>query len=158
MELEFRGVNAPSIVVKNTSEVVVYQPKYGPMLFNVDAPADERLNPLPIPTQTSDFIRPGRNWGPSTFFGLSRVKARLAGGDRVLGVVTVTCPDCMRDRVYWLYAKIGEAGWYAEMDGFNPYALARLLDSPDTVVEAFHAAVPSEIRVAFSQSPRVNED
>lgn len=153
--LEFTGLHTPAIRVRNVSSAVVHQPKYTPILFNVDRPADERLNPLRIPTATGDFIRPRRAWGPNTFIGLDR--AGVKDGDRILGAVTATCPDCIADRTYWFYVHLGKSGWYAEMDGFNVYALARLLDKPNTVVEAFHRTVLKDQRLPIEAGQAVRD-
>jgi len=112
--LEFTNLNATTIAVRNTSTVVVQQPKYWVILFNLDTGEMERNQPLPIPANTGDFIKQGNRWGTNSMLSLPQVKSRFKKGDRLLGSAYVTCPECIT-RSYVVYIKVGENGWYAEL-------------------------------------------
>jgi len=69
----------------------------------------------------------------------------------LIGWAAVCCPTCPK-RLYWVYIKQGEGGWYAELDidqFINFTALQKLLHQPDKLIEAYKSFVPTERRIAI---------
>ncbi len=97
----------------NSTDKVVQQPKYQVTLWNLDH--HEKRNPLPIPTQTGDFIRPHNAWGPNEMLGLPAVRPLVSVGDHLFGFAQALCPDCKRNHYYWVYIEHGKLGWYCEL-------------------------------------------
>ena len=112
--LEFVHKKSIAVNVLNLSNIVVYDPKYWFILFNVDRPIKERPNPLQIPTRKGDYIRIGENLGPNVIISIVVDKREVKEGDRIVGFAGVTCPKCPK-HFYWVYIKHGEGGWYAKM-------------------------------------------
>lgn len=113
LDLIFVDPKSVSVLVTNPTGKVVNLPKYEVVIWNLSHP--ERPNPLPIPTQTGDFIRPHSGWGPNQMMDLPQLKPLLADGDHVFGVAQALCPDCKRNHYYWLYMEHGKMGWYCEL-------------------------------------------
>jgi hypothetical protein len=114
LEVVIVNERGPAVLVVNTSNRIAREPKYGTVLWNLNAGDEKVMEPLPIPTTSGDPIRPGEAWGPNTWSMLPAVKAQLNNGDLVFGWVDVLCPDCAHRRRYWVHFKFGEQGWFAE--------------------------------------------
>lgn len=57
-------------------------------------------------------------------------------GNRLYGYLTVSCPDCITARVYWVLIKYGEEGYYAELSKDDKeYSLGALLRFTPSTVE-----------------------
>lgn len=121
--LEFVGPGDVGFRMINLSNVVLQEPKYTLLLFDLDGPKKSFPNgtaapePLPIPTEIEhDFMRPKDKylWRPivSTF---PAVQAIVKSGDRIFGLGFVSCPHCIIDRTYWVYFVVGGGGWYSEV-------------------------------------------
>ncbi len=147
LALTFSGPKMANVSVWNVSETVVRDPKYSVVLFNVDAKDDPR-NPLPIPTELGDYIRPGERWGPNQMISRPQVVARIENGDELCGWAHATCPECPRHS-YWVFIRHGESGWFAEM-GDNEFPdmtkIAALLKDPQAFRKAFLNTVPEARR------------
>jgi len=102
----------PALVLRNVSDAIVRDPKFTVVLWNIDS--DQR-DPLPIPVQVGDYIRPHRGWGPNNILGSPQVKGLYKEGDRLFGCVRVLCPDCIDERDYWVFIQVGNGGWYARV-------------------------------------------
>jgi hypothetical protein len=95
---------------------------YWYLLYDLDKPVDGKLSLLPIPSAGADWVRPHESAGPMLIFNIGNL--RIDKGDRLAGLIGVSCPNCKKVR--WLYADInyGTDGWYApltdsEIKGFN---------------------------------------
>ena len=114
--LEFEGLSTTSIAVRNIGNVVVREPKYWVVLFNVDNLHTDKWQNTPalqIPARTGDYISPNDRWGPNTMIGLPQVRERVKDSNRLLGWAKATCPEC-KTRSYILSIVVGKSGWYAE--------------------------------------------
>lgn len=113
IQLSLTGAKAVTVKIENPSRRVVYMPKYQAMLWNLDS-AGDLLDPLPVRVQMGDFIRPNERWGPNSMMGLPDVQKRVKEGDRVFGLIVITCPDCVATRTYIAFMRQGLGGWYSE--------------------------------------------
>ncbi|MFI4919989.1 MAG: hypothetical protein ACHP65_10595 [Legionellales bacterium] len=107
-----------AIVLRNISadNVVVRDPQYTIVMWDLDLPG--RIDVLPM-SKTYSFngtsMRKEEYLVPQQFTTLPQVAALIKPKDRLFGWITVTCPDCIRNRAYWIYAVQGEDGWYSEI-------------------------------------------
>jgi hypothetical protein len=97
--------------------------------------------PLPLPTQSyhDDYINGERRLGPWAVLNLSPdAKQHVKPGDVIVGAVSATCFNCSNYRVYFIYFKMGEGGWfYREPDPNKVHLLRPLKTVPDQVLEQF---------------------
>jgi hypothetical protein len=116
--LTFTGKTSPLLTIENNSDVVAETIKWSPLIWNIDdprtyinpEPPPNTHDPLPIPTQTFDFLRPHAKSLPIALF--DGLRAFVKPGQRLFGSVSVVCPKCKRGRTYILSVIYGEGGWY----------------------------------------------
>jgi hypothetical protein len=123
-DLSIRLVHPASfaLVIHNDSSVVVREVKHSYGIWNLDKNVI-----LPIPIAAVDWIRPGEYSGPFAVVSLPTVAPLIKEKDRLFGFIGVSCPECLANRFYWVYAVSGEGGWYSRIpDGKGP-ALDRLV-------------------------------
>jgi hypothetical protein len=113
--LKFVYPQYPDLVVLNESSITARGIKWQVVLWNMEHP--EIFDPLRIPSQIFDFIKPHDESGPEDLFG--PVASSLHAGDRLIGCASVDCPDCRNGRTYALYVAWGIGGWYSELKGIN---------------------------------------
>src|SRR5262249_55537666 len=138
--------------VVNQSRAIIRQPKFGMVLWNL---RERTRDPLPVPTQLGDYIRPGEGWGPSALTSIAGVASRIKAGDQLFGVASVRCPDCIKTREYWVFAEHGTGGWYAEVEDNkrpNIVAIGRALPELD-VTKMLDELVPTVRRVPIRNWP-----
>ena len=97
--------------MNKSSDTVIRDPKYAPGIWDLDS--TDLNQPLPIPVQTGDYIRPKEGLGPLQFLGTPAALARNKSGDRLFGFVIATCSNCTTSRFYWLYVRYKAGGWYS---------------------------------------------
>ena len=138
---------SPAVMLVNASDAVAREIKYWAAIWNL-----ETRQVLPIPVASFDYIRPHEAGGPQAFFGLPNVDATLKAGNRLAGVVSVTCPNCVASHSYWVYVIWGQGGWFSKIpDGHSP-SLARLLKAVPDIAEnpnRFFADIPPGDRVSI---------
>ncbi|MGA8013261.1 MAG: hypothetical protein WB949_12605 [Candidatus Acidiferrales bacterium] len=100
------------LLVNRSHDTVMRDPKFSPGIWDLDAL--DSYNPLPIPAETGDYIRPQEGWGPNQFIGVPGSLQRIKAGDRLFGFVTCTCSNCVKSRLYWVYIEYKSGGWFAE--------------------------------------------
>jgi hypothetical protein len=118
VSLRFVSPTSPVLVFENPSDAVAHDVKWAVALWNIDLP--DRNDPLPIPSNTVDWIKAHDEVGPAGLFGLSTVAPLLKPGNRLFGSAMVDCPACSRGRTYILYIVCGESGWYSEIKWNHP--------------------------------------
>jgi len=108
-----------AIEILNVSSSVLYKPKWGFAIWDLDR-VDSSGKPtiLPLRTQEGDWIRGHEGLGPEA--AMSEVSGMTKPGDRLVGYVTVTCPDCVKARAYWIYATAHQGGWFSEAKNGYP--------------------------------------
>jgi hypothetical protein len=124
--LKLTSKKSPMIVLTNISNKVAQNIKWSVWLWNLDdqkmkatkepTEASEFPQPLQIPTQTFDFIRPHSFGGPMILFVSPAVSSKVKVGDRLMGSASVVCPDCARGHTYIVYIVLGEGGWFYELN------------------------------------------
>ena len=107
----------PMVVLTNISNKVAQNIKWSVWLWNLDdqkmkatiepTEPSEFPQPLQIPTQTFDFIRPHSFGGPMILFVSPAVSSKIKVGDRLMGSASVVCPDCARGHTYIVYIVLG---------------------------------------------------
>lgn len=113
----------PALLLVNRSRRVAFQVKWYVFLVDPDSPSFPQ--PLRIPVQTFDFIRPHGGGGPEQVFSPS-IRAELKRGDQLFGYVAATCPKCATTREAWLYVDFGKGGWYAPLAKGDHVDISRL--------------------------------
>ena len=146
VQLVFVHAKEVSVAVRNVSKRIVRDPQYQIAFWNLDAPKEQLMQPLPIPVKLGDFIRPGWHWGPNQLMSIQRVKNQLKKGDRIFGFAFVTCPDCAQTRWYWVYFEHGSGGWYAEATNVGFDVMRNLLNLNESI-HAIDELVPEEQRI-----------
>jgi len=112
--LRFVRPKSPVLMIINQSAVIARDIKWTVQLWNIDLP--DRNDPLPIPYQTFDWLRPKDEGGPQNLFGGPLVAPLLKPGNRLFGTAAVSCPECARGRTYIVHIVWGESGWYSEVE------------------------------------------
>lgn len=142
-----------AVLLVNESNVVLREPKYFPVLWNLDG--EKWSNPLPIPAASGDWIRPGLTQGPNALITQPQISPLVKQGDRLFGAIQVSCPDCERVRAYWVYAIHGVGGWYADFpeDKYPDFsALMKLMPEIRHNPEQFFAEVSHDKRKPILES------
>jgi hypothetical protein len=111
--LRFVYPEAPALVIANPSDVIARDIKWTVVLWNRDLP--DRMDPLPIPVSTFDWIRPHDQSGAQNLFSAPPMASLLKAGNRLYGSASAICPECSRGRSYVLYIEWGRDGWYSEV-------------------------------------------
>ncbi len=102
-----------SLLIRNDSTVVARDSKYSVLFWNLEL-LPESMQPLPIPVGSHDWVRPGRRGGPYGILSRPTSRGLINPGDRIFGYISLSCPECSTDKVYWVFFKHGQGGWYAE--------------------------------------------
>ena len=111
---------------------------YAVSLMIVDRPATSGVYPA-FSTETTniDYIRPSSAYAPSILRFHNGDSIPVTKGARLFGWASITCPDCAKDRVYWVYWKYQEAGYYLESeDGKMPFGQMPA-KTPETILDEF---------------------
>ena len=116
VELVFGTPKEPRFWVVNVSSSLAREPFYQLLFFDLSVANSDgtRLN-LEIPTKSVGYIRPDKARGPWTIRSVARQGARILEGHDVFGYAQVQCPTCEAVRHYWVFAQVGNTGWYAEI-------------------------------------------
>ena len=157
VSLALVDISSVAVLVVNAGDMVVRDPKYSLLLWNLDLP--DRQDPLPIPvTGLKDWVRPHENLGPQAAISLPTVQPLVQLGNRLLGYMSVSCPDCKRTKYYWVYVVAGQHGWYSELpDGKYPATngLFRLIPGirQRSDAESFFDDIPQASRIPIVDMP-----
>lgn len=121
--LRFVNPRRPMLEIVNRSDTIVRDIKWTPVLWDIDHPGPTPLEPLEIPVQSFDWLRPDQYGGPEVIFDRPTVLSQIKPGDRVYGSVSVICPRCARGRTYLLAFRWDQGGWYYEVPHYAEDAL-----------------------------------
>jgi hypothetical protein len=161
--LRFIYPKSPALVLDNKSDYIATQIKWTVVLWNLDdprkyskptdTPADSH-EPLQIPVQIFDFIRPKTSGGPQNLFDSDLVHPFVKKGDRLIGSASVDCPDCLRGHTFFVSIVFGEGGWYYEEETTvsGQVLIPRVLTKESVLkyIEDITQKIPEQKRVAIS--------
>ncbi len=102
-----------SLLIRNDSTVVARESRYSVVLWNLELLSGSK-QPLPIPVGSHDWVRPGRRGGPYGIMSRPKTQGLIKPSDRIFGYIALACPDRSTDKIYWVFFKHGQGGWYAE--------------------------------------------
>jgi hypothetical protein len=142
-----------AILLLNRSSVVLNKPKWSPALWDLDRlDTDGRPTILPVPVAEGDWIRPHEALGPEAL--ISEVQSLVNPNDRIFGFISVSCPECARTRVYWVYAVAKKGGWFSECKGGYPdlAAISRNIKLIRNDPDPFLKTVPTNARISIYDS------
>lgn len=162
LALELAGRGGLMLELANTTVSTADKPKYWFAMLDatncfVWPTKPEDCQPLPLQTQTyaSDYVNGLDRLGP--FDVLSQSPSEIAkqfvkSGDVLVGIVGVTCFNCMEARRYYVYFKVGEGGWFSRMEpGYKFPALTKNI--PDDQLQKFlDAQVPQDKRTIIPET------
>lgn len=126
----------PAIIVMNKSKIKpVRDGLYQLIAVNIDRWLGDRYQSVSNRATKVDSIRPDGSYLPSTLELIPDPNQPLEKGNRLYGYLSVSCPDCIAHRLYWVLIKYGEEGWYAELSKTDQeYSLKALGNlNPSTV-------------------------
>jgi hypothetical protein len=114
-----------------------------PYSYPTSSGAAPTAQPFPIPTKvlSDDYVRAGESQGYTEI--LSGFMGHVKSADVIWGVATITCVECIKNRAYYIYWKVGVGGWYAETDPatlalpapvMTPFSDAQIDDYADRTV------------------------
>jgi hypothetical protein len=110
--LHLVSTKSPALILDNHSSELAHEIKWAVALWNRDLPPSR--NPLPIPVQTFDWIKPHESSGPLDLFNSPIVAPMLKSGNNIFGTVGISCPDCTRGRTFYVFIEFGKGGWFSE--------------------------------------------
>lgn len=126
----------PAIILENRSRIKpVKDAMYQLITLNVDRWLGDRYQLVQTVSTPVNYVRPQGSYLPSTLELRLDPSQPLVAGNRLYGYLTVDCPECVSRRIYWVYLKFGEEGWFREVrSGEQNYTLSVLAQlSPATV-------------------------
>jgi len=121
----------PSVIVMNKSSIKpVKNGLYQLIMLNINRWLGDRYQLVQTKATQVDSIRPDGSYLPSSLELILDPNEPLKNGDRLYGYLSISCPECIAHRMYWVLIKYGEDGWYAELSKtdseYSPKALANL--------------------------------
>lgn len=146
--LKIVGAKGPGVACTNESDVIARDILWEVVIWNRDT---LELQPLPIPTQKCDWLRPRDESAP---FDISHWFGQLKPGTHLVGSAIISCPNCITGRTYILSIVVGEGGWFSEVSP-GPGKGGKLLvplnaeseDGRAKFLDALEAAVPADKRI-----------
>lgn len=129
MTLVVGRVEAPVFWLFNAGHARADRPKYQFLLYNLNqADTNQPRRILYIPAKLfEDFIFSQWALGPWRTLDLSQRAKEVELGHTVFGYVVVQCANCGTVRYYWIFVKVGWAGWTREVPESESYMLNRML-------------------------------
>jgi hypothetical protein len=111
LSLKIVGKDRPQFIGLNRTGVVMRDGKVSIWLWDMSRyPGGPLFQPLHIPVQPLDFIRPH---GEMLRTDLIPQTIGLQRGDKIIGSVMSSCPDCPHSHSYLVSFVVGKGGWYA---------------------------------------------
>jgi hypothetical protein len=156
VKLYFVHPSRPAVVLWNDSDVVANTVIYSFALWNLDSPLNDLKTPLQVLSAKADYIRANQAAGPNAIFDTPAILSRLKKGNRIFGVVSVSCPQCLKRRQYWFNASWEKGGWYSEIlqeaGQVNLPKIFEILPLISKDTEAFFRDVPPNQRKEIAKS------
>jgi hypothetical protein len=156
----YKNGNEPRFSIANENDNVGIRPKWGIFLcdytnqyyphYKEDPDSSE---PLPIPVrEVDDFVKGDSILGNFEIFN-EAVRNHIKPGDRVFGILGITCMNCSGDSKFWFYWEVGYGGWYAP---YSPVKEGTVLYKGPSLTnrqidDLIDSIVPAKSRVAISE-------
>jgi hypothetical protein len=151
--LQVVSLDLPALELINRTGAILDSPSYSPVIWNLDnrvRQGEAGLASIPTSAGTQAFLRPHSTVGPMSLFG--QPERDIKPGDRLFGVIQVTCPRCVAVRQYWVYAVRGKGGWYSEANGLVSIPkLAPLIPGIAKNPEQFLKDIPEAKRIQIKE-------
>ena len=112
-----------SVQVTNSGKKVARDTLYQGIFLKVNKPKSDGFEWASIKPTEVKYIRPDNGFAPMEAQWWFGENPALTNGDRLFGYVTIQCPDCMQERVYWVYYEFAGEGVYSE-GRWDDYSLA----------------------------------
>jgi hypothetical protein len=116
-DVAFRMVNLSNAIVRDAKYTFILVDLDGPRTVGSGDGAIPQILQIPTTVNSGDFLKPKHKYMERPMSTFQGVQAVVKPGDRIFGYVTVTCPDCVKERRYWVYFVNGPGGWYYEFTG-----------------------------------------
>jgi hypothetical protein len=120
----------PAVIVTNKSKIKpVKDGLYTFITLNIDRWLGDRYQMVQQASSKVDSLRPEGSYLPSTLnLVIDPPQSQPLGkGDRLYGYLSISCPDCIANRLYWVLIKYGQEGWFVEVSNNDPeYSLPAL--------------------------------
>lgn len=122
------NVDDPGVQLMNNSSVEGRDISWEAVLWNLEI---STMQPLQIPSQTANFIKPKTMFLPYSLFANRGIQPHE--GDRLFGYLSLDCANCQGSQNYWVFVNYAQSGWIAPV----PPALPINLDFLTKHLDAF---------------------
>lgn len=99
------NVDDPGVQLINRSSVEGRDITWAAVLWNMEI---STIQPLQIPSQTANFIKPKTVFLPFSLFTNRGIQ--LHQGDRLFGYLGLDCVNCRRSQYYWVFINYAQSG------------------------------------------------
>jgi len=120
--------------------------KADPLLWDIDRD-DKGSDSLLINEAKYDWIRPDQHGGPTSLLHPNDVQNVVKPGHRIIGYITMACPDCERARICWVYFVYGQKGWFMDTSSHGGPNPAKIAES----IPALRAGDPEQFLASFPE-------
>lgn len=137
----------PALVLRNISKVKpVKNGLYQLILLNLDHWQGSHFALAETTATPIDFVAPDDQYLPAVLHIIAPPgDPAPVKGDRLFGYLSMHCAECKSHKVYWVYLKYQEQGWYVKANG-TEYPIYELKPGNiDSLISAFlarHDLVP----------------
>ena len=159
LQLEFFGRDTITFNFVNIGNETAQIPKYSAGIWDLTTqysyPQFPGVHqPLPIPTQVlNDFVKHRLNGGVPLLQLNEQTRQHVKLGDKLFGTVDVTCLNCDKTRIYWIFFEVGKGGWYSYDASFPELGgTIQVPESDKGGEEIIDAQVPPNQRVVMPET------
>jgi hypothetical protein len=157
--LEFFGRDTITFNFVNFGNETAQSPKYWTDIMDLTTPYSYpqlpwKYQPLPLPAQVlNDFVRHRLNGGVPLLQLNEQTRQHVKLGDKLFGTVHVTCLNCDKTRIYWIFFEVGKGGWYSYDASFPEIGgIVQFPKSDKGSEEIIDAQVPPNQRVVMPET------
>jgi len=151
--VSFRVINLKSIGISasNTYNVIAKDVRYDLTAWDLDLDKDDSLC---IFSHSEPWIRPGENVYPYSFVARKEVAPLVKNGDKLLGLASISCPECIATKSYLVFAINGQGGWFFEYPkGMSPNLpkISKLIPAIRKNPEKYFSDIPLSARIPIKE-------
>jgi hypothetical protein len=103
-----------SVAVSNSGKKIARDSMYQGAFWNLSKPQNGAFQFASVKVQDVKYIRPGGGFAPTKAEWYYGNGGSPEAGDKLFGYMTVQCPDCFQERLYWVFFSVGGDGAYRE--------------------------------------------